>query len=82
MGSLHAVGAGEAIGCLEDRTGSSGFSWLNALDDAKGGGTERRLSQTRLNCARRSASTAASLSAVARSLSRSSFSCAFAQAFV
>jgi hypothetical protein len=39
MGSSCAVGAGEAIGSVGDRTGSSGFTCLDASDDAEGGGT-------------------------------------------
>jgi hypothetical protein len=44
-----AVGAGEAIGSVGDRTGSSGVTWLNASDNAECEGTDRRLSQSRSN---------------------------------
>jgi hypothetical protein len=80
MGSSCAVGAGEAIGCVGDRTGSSGFTRLDLSDDAEGEGTGLKLSELRLNCACRSAS----LAAVARSLRSASmlrsFSSAFSQA--
>ena len=74
MGSSCAVGAGGATGSAGDCTGSSPSLWLKASDDAEGEGTERSLSQLRLNCARRLLSATASFKAVARCIRLRSFS--------
>ena len=82
MGASCDIGAGETIGSVGDRKGSSGLTWLDASDDAEGSGTGRgSLSKSRLNCVGRAVSPAASLAALARSLRLRSFSSsAFARA--
>src|SRR6516165_11861707 len=84
MGASCDIGAGETIGSVGDRKGSSGLTWLDASDDAEGSGTGRgSLSKSRLNCVGRAVSPAASLAAFARSLRLRSFSSsAFARALI
>ena len=55
MGASCDIGAGETIGSVGDRKGSSGLTWLDASDDAEDCGTERGLlsKSRRLLCTRR-----------------------------
>ena len=70
MGASCDIGAGEAIGSVGDRKGSSSFIRFGAPDDAKGAGTELDLlSQRRLIGVGRTVSHIASRAAFARCLS-------------